>query len=120
MNLELLRIEEKGNLEKERVVLRVKKDDSTNNYVIMDATFDEEGDISNIGRHAYKFWSKDVKTGDFVVLYTRKKNANTPNETERVSGKPVTHFFYWGRQATIWNIEKDYCRLLYIIDSKIV
>jgi len=120
MNLRIKEVKDKGDLENERLVLSVSKDDNTLGYVVMDTTFDEEGDVSNKGRHAYKFPEKEVSAGDLVVLYTRAKPNGRSAEKVAKDGKTKTHFFYWSRETTVWNQDGDRCTLLYIVDSKAV
>lgn len=115
--LKIIEVKDKGDIENERLVLSVIDDGNTLGYVVMDATFNEDGDFSNKGRHAFKFKRKSVKKDDLVVLYSRKAMGSL--EEKRSSGNIFTiHFFFWGRDATIWNKTEDFCTLLYIVDSK--
>lgn len=120
MNLRIIAVRDKGDLEKERLVLSVSKDDNTLGYVVMDTTFDADGDVSNKGRHAYRFPEKEISAGDFVVLYTRAKPNGWSTESVAKDSKTKTHFFYWGRETTVWNQDGDRCTLMYIVDSKAV
>lgn len=120
MGIHIVRVREKGNLDEERLVLRADKDTNTSGLVVMDATFNEEGDVSNKGRHAYRFPPKEIDKGDFVVLYTRSKPENGKDHSVGDDGKTKTHFFYWDRDATVWNQDGDHCTLMRVVDSKVV
>ncbi|HUU56532.1 MAG TPA: hypothetical protein VMW93_04250 [bacterium] len=103
MNIEIKAIRDSGTKDKERIVLRVLKDEDIGFYVIFDTTFTEEGNISNKVRHSFWFPDKKVRAGDLVVLYTKRGQAK---EREKPRGI-TTHFFYWGLDKTIWNEEGD-------------
>lgn len=117
MKLNILYAKDKGDITKERLVLKVLEDANTSGYVVVDATYDSDGDLSNLGKHAYKFPSKDVKKGDYVILFTKAAGSAAKVEEENQSST-TNHNFYWGRKATVWNKDGDYCTLLYIVDSK--
>lgn len=120
MSLEIQKVEYKGDSEKERLVMRVLADTNTKDYVVMDTTFDTDGEISNIGRRAYKFSPKDVKRDDLVILYTRsKKTTESGASVEHPAGSQnEAHFFFWDREASVWNEGGDRCTLLEVKQSK--
>ncbi|MBK7310349.1 MAG: hypothetical protein IPI93_06045 [Sphingobacteriaceae bacterium] len=118
MGLQILLSTDKVDLAKEYLALKALKNLNTSRYVVMDTTFDEEGDVANLGRHAYKFPAKEIKEGDFVVLYTRAKPNNWPLEKPHDNGTITTHYFYWERGATVWNQGGDRCTVMKIVDSK--
>lgn len=115
--MEILRVDDNGNLDREKLVLEVLNDGDAGNFVVMDATFDEHGDLSNIGRHAYKLPAKEIKRGDLIVLNTRAKAKDDRIEWQTIN-KTMVHAFFWGREKTVWNQGSDYCRLLRIVDFK--
>lgn len=117
MKIKIENVLDKGNLERERVILKVVSDENIGNYVIMDSTFDQEGDVSNTGRHGYKFSSKEVKKGDFICLFTKNKDGSSKSEFKNTTGS-TTHCFFWGRWATIWNKDSDCFYLMYLLDSR--
>lgn len=117
MKIKIENVVDKGNLDRERVLLKVLSNEDLKNYVIMDSTFNSEGDISNTGRHAFKFPMKEVKKGDYICLFTKKMDTTSKSEFANSIGS-ITHCFFWNREASVWNKNNDNCYLLYIVDSK--
>ena len=72
MNLKILGIMDAGIANKERLVLKVLRNDDIGYYVVFDTTFLEDGNVSNKVRHSYWFPDKEVQAGDLVVLYTKQ------------------------------------------------
>lgn len=99
MSLEIININNKGTASEEYILLKAAKTINLNNYAVVDRTFDEEGNVSNIFRHFYRFPSQQVKEGEYVSLWTKKGTYQYGTTTE---GNPV-HRFYWGSDAAIWN-----------------
>ncbi|MBK7129031.1 MAG: hypothetical protein IPM74_03495 [Crocinitomicaceae bacterium] len=120
MSLEIQRVIDKGNLEKERLFLTATSDVNVSGYVVMDSSYDNDGDVVNLGRHAFRFPTKLIKSGDTVSLYTRAKPAGWVDEKYIENGSNLAHFFYWGRETTVWNRGGDYCTLLKVMHSKAV
>lgn len=108
-----------GDIEKERVSLTVLENVNMSNYAIMDHTFKQDGDLSDKGRHSYRFPSKLVSKNDFVVLYTKEKPMGVKDE--KVEKDIKHHFLYMGRKSTVWNKNGgDTCTLMEVHDSHIV
>lgn len=104
MKIEILRVEDHGTLESERVYLSVLKDADLKYYIVRDTTYTEEGKFSNKWVHAYEFVGQLVKAGDEVVLYTGK----APKKTEKINGdKNVRYFYSWGLKECVWNNDGD-------------
>lgn len=99
MKVEIRSIKDKGNEEKERLVLGVKANTDIGDYLIIQTGF-RDGEATIETYKAYWFPYKAVSAGDLVVLYTK---SGRDNENLR-SGKKV-HFFYWGLDSAIWNKE---------------
>lgn len=95
--------------EDERLVLFCTDDANIGDYMVMDTTFDKKGNRSNIFRHVYPFIRKQIKKGEFVVLYTRSGLAHS---------KGNTHFFFMGSKANVWNDNHDSVTLYEIADSE--
>jgi hypothetical protein len=98
MKLEIQNVADKGNLDKERLVLKVRKDTDMGDYVLLQTGYDN-GSV-NIEIYAtYWFPYKEVKTGDLVVIYTKD---GVSNEKELTQGYKA-HFFYWELEDAIWS-----------------
>jgi hypothetical protein len=108
MKIVIRTIADKGNYEKERLVLKVRADTDIGDYLIMQTGFNDGG--VTIGTYQ-TFWFpyKSVSAGDLVVLYTK---SGKENEKELEQGR-CAHFFYWGLGSAIWNRKDRAPVLLY-------
>ena len=70
MSFQILKVKDRGDLDKERVILKANKDCEISWYILFDNTYNDDGTISNIWRHMYIFPQITIKQGDFVWLYT--------------------------------------------------
>ena len=108
MIIEFKSIADRGNYDKERLVLKVLADTDIGDYLI--AQTDALG--QDIGTELYHtFWPsfKNVSGGDLVVLYTK---SGKHNEKERSHGRH-THFDYWGLSSPIWSENDKAALVLY-------
>lgn len=97
MNLKLKSIADKGNPQKERLVIRVVNDTDAGEFIVMRTGFVD--DEVNIGvESAYWFPDKPLKAGDLVVLYSK---AGIIKDRPLDSGGNV-YFFYWGQSTAVW------------------
>ena len=116
MKIKINKVNSPGNLEKERVGFTVLENAEISDYAVMDHKFTESGDLSDKGRHVYRFPKKSIPKGDRVILYTKVGT----NSSEKKDGY-TAHFFYWNRKATVWNANnKDTCNLLELHDTQVV
>lgn len=98
MNLKLQSIADKGNAQKERLVISVVNDTDVGEFIVMRTGYVDQA--VNIGvTHTFWFPDKLVKAGDLVVLYTKSGDAK---DKPREKGGTV-RFFYWGLDETLWN-----------------
>ena len=100
MKIEISSVSEKGNLEKERLVLTVKADTDIGEYALIQTDFDGEEVLTKV-HQALWFPYKPVTEDDFVIIYTKP---GQPNTKELEDGR-ATHFYYWGLPEPIWNVE---------------
>ena len=71
MRIAILSIADKGNLEKERLVLRVRADADVGDYILIQTGFQSDG-VTIDTHNTYWFPYKKVEAGDLVVIYTKK------------------------------------------------
>jgi hypothetical protein len=110
MTIEIKYVKDAGNIQKERLVLKVTSDDEIGNYVTFDTTYLDDGKISNEMRHSFWFPDRKVKENDLVILYTRDgKDSKLENKNGTTS-----HFFYMGLGNNIWNKDGDSAVLMEI------
>ncbi len=100
MNIEIKSIADKGDLKKERLVLRVKQDANVGYFLMLRTGF-SGGQMTTGVTHTFWFPDKDVKAGDLVVLYSK---AGTANEKVLDRGAKA-HFFYWGQSSALWGTD---------------
>ena len=108
MKIKIQEIKDRGN-DEERIVLRVLEDCNLCRYLVLDTTFDKDGNISNKNRHVYAFGDVPVRKGDYVVLYTK-----VGNDLRQTNANGTTsYFFYWNMLNYIWNNERDIAFLVH-------
>ena len=110
MKLKIKYVKDHGDKKKERIVLKASDAINVGNYMIADTTYMDKEIVSNHLRHTFWIPDKNVNKGDLIVIYTKDGEDST---SKNESGNS-THFFYWGLDLTIWNIEKDAATLFYI------
>jgi hypothetical protein len=112
MKVDIISIEDKGNLSKETIWFDVLEDADLKYYLVCDTTYTDEHQISNELRHVYWFPSTKVKKNDYVALCTRDgTNSTTSNKRNT-----TTHIFYWDLGRTVWNKDGD-CAVLFEINT---
>lgn len=98
MKLVITKIEDVGNLEKERVIFSVSADVDVGKYLVLKSK--KIGDsVSNRPSLVFWFEDKEIKKNDLVILYSKVGvSKSATNEKGNAS-----HFFYWNQNASIWN-----------------
>ena len=100
MKLAIQSVADKGNPEKERLILKVSADTDIGDYVLIQAEF-HNGSVHTNVYNTYWFPDKKIETDDTVVLYTK-----TGRDSDKESGsRKRVHFFYWGVSDPIWSME---------------
>lgn len=99
MNLEITGIEDAGDMERERVVLRAKTDTDLGEYAIFmgKGASDDGSFLSGHVPSAYWFNKRSIKAGDFAVVYTKEGTASSKTENGHTS-----YFYYWGWKQPKW------------------
>ncbi|MES2277123.1 MAG: hypothetical protein V4592_13925 [Bacteroidota bacterium] len=104
MKLEILRVEDHGTLQSERIFLSVLKAANLEYYIVRDTTYIGDSAMSNKWVHAYQFQEQEVNAGDEIVLYT----GTAPKKTERINRDQNTRYYYsWNLKECVWNNDGD-------------
>jgi hydrogenase maturation factor len=96
MKLKITAVRDQGNIEKERVVLRVENNCDIGEYILLQTGF-VDGSVNTRIYATFWFPDKAVKVGDFVVVYTKKGK-----DSERPFKDGTSYFFYMGLTEAIW------------------
>jgi len=102
MSLVVRSFADKGNLEKERIVLRAMEEVEIGHYTLLRSDSTTEGAAISGSKDAYWFPNKKVKKDDLVILYTKK---GTPSTKSLASGA-TAHFYYWRHASAFWGEDK--------------
>jgi len=98
MRIEIQSVADRGNLEKERLVLKVKSSTDIGDHLVLQTGF-SAGEVTVEIYNAYWFAYRPVSAGDLVVLYT--KSGQEKIRDLKQGGR--AHFFFWGLDSAIWN-----------------
>ncbi|MFP9459306.1 hypothetical protein AB6D30_03215 [Pectobacterium brasiliense] len=112
MDLEIVSVENKGEIDSERLVLKAKADYVyTWDYAVLDNTYDKEDDVSNKNRHVFYFYDEEkyltLEKDEVVYLYTKTGKYKCKD----ISGV-AHHYFYWNLGKSIWNKDGDKITLI--------
>ncbi len=101
MTVELVGIEDAGNIEKERLVLKASAHDQLGNYAIFRCEADEDG-LPYSGNISKTFWfpNRMLAAGDLVILYTRQGR----DSRKKDEGGHTSYFYYWDLDEPLWTI----------------
>lgn len=104
-DFELYRVVKKATGNDERIVFKILADCNLSYYLLLDNTYDANGDISNVHRHTFAFPNVNVKRGDFIILYT---GVGTQSSFQN-KAQTTTYVFYWGfeGETSVWNDASD-------------
>ena len=97
MKLAIRSVADRGDLDKERLFLKVRSDTDVGDYALVQSGF-YDGSVTIDIHYTYWFPYKRVEAKDLVVLYTK---VGRGNEKELENGR-TAHFFYWGLSNAIW------------------
>lgn len=98
MKLKISSFADAGNFQKERLVIKVESDTDIGDYAAFCSAISSEGKATSGRKNAYWFPDGDVKSGDLVVLYTKRGTASM----KELEGGRTAHFYYWGQENSLW------------------
>jgi hypothetical protein len=97
MNFVIKEIEHAGDLERERVVFNVLKEDNIGFYLLLHAGATDGGKATGRVRGTFWFPDKKVKGNDLVVLYTKGGYSRRGINADGTS----TYFYYRGLREAV-------------------
>lgn len=105
--LDILKVADAGNLQKERVILRMAESTSLINFALINANAtDDSGQVIDLNEHVFWFPDVVVNQGDYVRLYSKEGEIKSQQGT--YEGRPATfHNFYWGKQNVVWGYRSN-------------
>jgi hypothetical protein len=109
MNLEILEVLDRGNLEKERIAFRSVADLDIGQYAIFCA-YRNEGGVTAFVPTSYWFPDHPVKAGDSLLVYTKLGDNRFATE----DGPDRVHHLFWNRSRALWG-ENNYVPVLILI-----
>jgi hypothetical protein len=102
VKIKVIGIHEKGDADKEYIVLEATDACDLKYYCVADTTYTGEGSISNKLRHFYWFKPKAIKKGDRVVLRTGKGT-----DDDYTNNGIKVYRLFWGLGSAVWNNDGD-------------
>lgn len=104
-------LKDRGIENKERVVLKANADiEKGRAFLIYDATYDEDGELSNQYPHLYELvLNQSVKKDEIVVIRTTTGKF----ETDTPANSVKHHRYFWGLERTVWN--KDKTEIVHVV-----
>lgn len=97
MNLVIQEIEHAGDLDRERVVFSVLKEDNIGFYLLLHTGATDEGKATGRVRGTFWFPDRKVKGNDHVVLYTKAGYSRRVIDGDGTS----TYFYYRGLREAV-------------------
>jgi hypothetical protein len=105
--LEIIKVVDAGNLQTERVILRMAESASLINFVLINSNAaDDSGQVVDLNEFVFWFPDTMANQGDYVRLYSKAGRINTQQGT--YDGRPaVFHNFFWAKGNAVWNQESN-------------
>jgi hypothetical protein len=101
MSLELRYVEDAGDITRERVVLRATTNVDIGLYALFRCRVSKDGKPLSGAATAYWFNNKEIRAGDFVVLYTKSGSASQ----KKGASAATSYFYYWNLTAAHWTTD---------------
>lgn len=100
MTIKIRAIREKGNIEKERVVLECDSNEDMGKYLVALTLRTGDGIVSSNLRRTLWLPDHKVDAGDLVVIYSKVSNKSIKTKNNEDGTK--TTFVYWGADKPIF------------------
>ena len=104
-------VADNGDPDRERLVLHVKRNTDIGDFLLIRAGV-ENGDVTTNVSDSFWFPDRLVRVGDLVVVYTKSGF----DRAKKIDGDGRAHFFYWDREAPLWDDAAFGAVLLHVRD----
>lgn len=108
MRVQIRYVAEQGDLDRERLVMRVRQDVDIGDFMLVRAGF-EDDEVTTDVSNAFWFPYRRLRAGDLVVVYSKRGS----DKQKRLDDGHKAHFFYWGQDSALWGDEHVAPVLLY-------
>lgn len=105
-------------------ILEIRVNDTLNllGFAVIDVSYNQEIEVSNVHRHFFSFPNQNVSVFDIILLHSGKSSDGSKYipEIDNSGYVPKTiHHFYWGG-TNVWNDSGDFVRIIRfnIVDEK--
>jgi len=98
MNIKLVGIFDRGNLDKERIHFIALSDLSLSYYAVFSTFYTGQNQIQALDKNCYWFPPKNIRANENIVLYTK---AGQTLEQKKENGD-VHHFYYRGLRVPVF------------------
>ena len=110
MSVRLENFSNSGDLEKERIVMKVSANGDIGAYAVF-RSLKRENEITTTITDQFWFPDREIKKGDRIVLYSKSGDHSTKTNDDGTS----SHFFYWDKTTPLW-AESTYSAVLLHVD----
>ena len=108
MKLKIKSIADKGDYQKERLVIKVLNDTDVGEFILLGTGFFNQ-QVNTSVSETFWFPDRQVEEGDLIIVYSK---VGKTNEKILNTGKKA-HFFYWGKDEALWNSNEKAVVLMY-------
>ena len=100
MKVRIQYVADPGNLDRERLVMRVLKNVDIGHFMLVRTGF-EDNEVTTDVRNAFWFPYGRLQEGDMVVVYSKKGR----DGQRQLDDGHQAHLFHWDQDSSLWNDE---------------
>ena len=108
MRVQIQSVADRGDLSRERLVMRVRQDVDIGDFMLVRTGF-EDDEVTTDVSNAFWFPYKRLRGGDLVVVYSKRGSGRH----KQLDDGHKAYFFYWDQDSPLWDDEHVAPVLLY-------
>ena len=108
MKVQIQSVADRGDLSRERLVMRVRQDVDIGDFILIRTGF-EDDEVTTDVSNAFWFPYQRLRAGDLVVVYSKQGI----DRRKQLDDGHKAYFFYWHQDSSLWNDEHVAPVLLY-------